>query len=111
MLRLGNIARSAMVTTEQQLLALLESCGFDFTATARDIATRFPQELDWGVPSSVALPVQLTQPFAGFGPIWKMPGGRSADGATREVFGRRIARDGVSLPRCDDVPLGHASHS
>jgi hypothetical protein len=68
-----------MVTSEPQLLALFESCGFDFTATVRDIAVRFPQELDWGVPSSVVLPFQLTQPFAGFGPIWKVPVNREVD--------------------------------
>lgn len=79
MLHRGNIARSAMVTSEQQLLELFESCGFDFTAIVRDIATRFPQEFDWGVPSSVVLPFQLTQPFAGFGPIWKVPVSREVD--------------------------------
>jgi hypothetical protein len=68
-----------MVTSEPQLLALFESCGFDFTATVRDIAVRFPQELDWGVPSVVVLPFQLTQPFAGFGPIWKVPVSRDVN--------------------------------
>jgi len=69
----GNIARSAMVTSEEQLLSLFESCGFDVTATVRDIAVRFPQELDWGVPSTVVLPFQLKQLFVGFGLIWKVP--------------------------------------
>jgi hypothetical protein len=68
-----------MVTSEPQLLALFESCGFDFAATVRDIAVRFPQELDWGVPSSLVLPFQLTQSFAGFGPIWKVPVNREVD--------------------------------
>jgi len=68
-----------MVTSEPQLVALFGSCGFDFTATAREIAMRFPQELDWGVPSCIVLPFRLAEPFAGFGPIWKMPVSRDLD--------------------------------
>ncbi len=68
-----------MVMSEEQLLAQLESCGFDFTATARDIATRFPREVDSGAPSRVVLAFQLTQPFAGFGLDWRLPVSRDLD--------------------------------
>lgn len=57
----------------------LEACGFDFTSTTRGIARRFPPELDWGVPSSTILPFQVKKPFAGFGPIWKIPVNREID--------------------------------
>jgi hypothetical protein len=44
-----------MVTSEPQLLALFESCGFDFTATVRDIAVRFPTPAQFSGSSSLSL--------------------------------------------------------
>jgi hypothetical protein len=68
-----------MVSTEEQLMDLLRECGFDFTSNARDIAVRFPQEADWGVPSFQVLPFRLARPFAGFGEVWKIPLNRGVE--------------------------------
>jgi len=68
-----------MIATEDQLLGALAGCGFDFTSRVREIAKRFPRELDWGVAGFEVVPYRLTRPFAALGEVWKIPVNREVD--------------------------------
>jgi hypothetical protein len=67
------------IETEQHLVGVLKTCGFDFLSTAGEIAARFPKEPEWGVGPYDVLPFRLGQGFAGFGEIWKIPLSRDVE--------------------------------
>jgi hypothetical protein len=68
-----------MVTNEQQLIDVFDTCGFNFTSNACEIALRFPNELDWGVARFEVLPFRLNRAFAGLGSDWKIPVNRELE--------------------------------
>jgi len=60
--------------TDEELLRLLEGCGFDFDSTVRELEARFPRKADWGVEGFQIVPLELRSAFAGFEPaVWKVP--------------------------------------
>ena len=68
-----------MIRTETELMNVLAECGFDFQSTVRDLAARFPLELDWGVAGFEVVRYKLARPFAGLGDEWKIPVNRPVE--------------------------------
>ena len=66
-----------MIQTEIELLRVLHGHGFDFSNTVREIAVRFPKELDYGVAGSEVVPFRLMSPL--MGDFWKIPVNRGLE--------------------------------
>ena len=66
-----------MIETEEQFVETLFAHGFDFWSSVRDIAARFPKQLDYGVAHSDIIPFRLRRPL--LGEVWKIPVNRDLD--------------------------------